>query len=387
VEQAYDVIIAGGSVSGLFAAREIASRGHSVLVLEEDSEIGTPEHCGGLVSIDAMRHLGVVPRSSTIQNQVRAAKICSPSKSFQLNTAEQRVVVIERREFDKQVAFQSTRAGANIRTKCSLLGTKYTADSPDECFRLMTSDSRLQCQYLVDARGIASLVQNDRSGILIAAQYEVCAPWIQKDTVIVEFDSIKYPGFFAWIIPIGEGRGKVGVAGRNINAARSIASYLANRGNQYSVIRKIFAPIWVKGPIDEFVNGRTITVGDAAGQTKPTTAGGIYTCGLAGIYAGRAISEAIERKDDGYLSDYPKNWIRLFGKEFRNMALFRKVLERLDNNSLDKIFSNITPGDMDRVSENGDFDFHAISVRKLLGVAGLKIFSTLLDNEARRLLQ
>jgi hypothetical protein len=69
------------------------------------------------------------------------------------------------------------------------------------------------------------------------------------------------------------------------------------------------------------------------------------------------------------------------------MALFRKVLERLDNNSLDMIFSNITPGDMDRVSENGDFDFHAISVRKLLGVTGLKIFRTLLDNEARRLLQ
>ena len=64
MEQAYDVIIAGGSVSGLFAAREIAFRGHSVLVLEEDSEIGTPEHCGGLVSIDAMRNLGVVPRSS-----------------------------------------------------------------------------------------------------------------------------------------------------------------------------------------------------------------------------------------------------------------------------------------------------------------------------------
>jgi digeranylgeranylglycerophospholipid reductase len=49
----YDVVIAGGSVSGLLAAREIAGGGLSVAVLEEDAEIGTPEHCGGLVSISA----------------------------------------------------------------------------------------------------------------------------------------------------------------------------------------------------------------------------------------------------------------------------------------------------------------------------------------------
>ena len=69
----YDVVVAGGSVSGLLAAREIASRGHSVLVIEEDSEIGTPEHCGGLVSLDAIRKLGILPRNNTIQNQVKAA--------------------------------------------------------------------------------------------------------------------------------------------------------------------------------------------------------------------------------------------------------------------------------------------------------------------------
>ena len=50
----YDVVIAGGSVAGLFCAREIARNGHSVLVLEEDYEIGTPEHCGGLVSLSAL---------------------------------------------------------------------------------------------------------------------------------------------------------------------------------------------------------------------------------------------------------------------------------------------------------------------------------------------
>ncbi|MGI0009401.1 MAG: NAD(P)/FAD-dependent oxidoreductase [Nitrosopumilaceae archaeon] len=53
----YEVIIAGGSVSGLLCAREIARLGHSVLVIEEDHEIGTPEHCGGVVSISGIEEL------------------------------------------------------------------------------------------------------------------------------------------------------------------------------------------------------------------------------------------------------------------------------------------------------------------------------------------
>ena len=41
----FDVVIAGGSVAGLLCAREISSEGFSVLVIEEDYEIGTPEPC------------------------------------------------------------------------------------------------------------------------------------------------------------------------------------------------------------------------------------------------------------------------------------------------------------------------------------------------------
>ena len=37
---AYDVIVVGGSVSGLLAAREAAAGGLTVAVLEEDSEVG-----------------------------------------------------------------------------------------------------------------------------------------------------------------------------------------------------------------------------------------------------------------------------------------------------------------------------------------------------------
>jgi digeranylgeranylglycerophospholipid reductase len=67
------------------------------------------------------------------------------------------------------------------------------------------------------------------------------------------------------------------------------------------------------------------------------------------------------------------------------MVLFRKFLERLDNTALDLIFSNIDSEAMDTISRTGDFDFHSVSIRKILSITGMKIFKTMAGNEYRRL--
>ncbi len=375
----YDVVVAGGSVAGLLCAREIATQNHSVLVIEEDYEIGTPEHCGGLVSMSAMDEIGIIPMRATLDNKIRSARIISPSgKDFTLDARPQQVIVLDRREFDKQIAHQVKVNGAEIRVRTSL--KEITKKG------VRTSDGEITCKIIVDARGASPLINKDPTGALQSAQYEVYADWIDKERVEVYLDQKKYPGFFAWIIPTRRDEAKVGVAGRGINAAIVLEDFLRQKGS-YSTVRKIFAPIWIKGPIKEFVKGNIVTVGDAAGQAKPTTAGGIYSSGLGGMLGGRAISRFLETGRESRLQEYQEEWSDKFGKEFGQMLLARSLLERLDNKSIDELFESITPQVLNEISKDGSFDFHTTSVAKLLGVKGsVKAVQAILGNELRRLL-
>ena len=376
----YDVVIAGGSVAGLSCAREIASKGFSVLVIEEDYEIGTPEHCGGLVSIAGLEELGVIPFRKTFDHMIESAKVTAPNgNNFTINSKKQKVIEISRRELDKQIAFQAQKNGAVIKVRTSF---QEITDSG-----IRTNDEKIDCKIFVDARGVSSLIHKDRTGIISSAQYEIYADWIKKGKVEVIFDQEKYPGFFAWIIPSNEGKGKVGLAGRGINVAEVLDEILKEKGT-HSTIRKIFAPIWIKGPIENFIDGKTVIIGDAAGQAKPTTAGGIFTSGMGGVYAGQAISKFLETNDQNDLEEYQKRWKTRFGKEFDKQLLARKLLERIDNQTINKLFESITPEIIKDISEKDDFDFHTSSIIKLLGMKGsIKTAQTLIGGELKKLLR
>jgi flavin-dependent dehydrogenase len=83
----YDVVVAGGSIAGLLCAREIAENKNTVLVIEEDYEIGTPEHCGGLVSIKGLEKLGIIPFRKTFDHLIESAIIYAPNgNNFSINS-------------------------------------------------------------------------------------------------------------------------------------------------------------------------------------------------------------------------------------------------------------------------------------------------------------
>jgi geranylgeranyl reductase family protein len=380
----YDVIVAGGSISGLLCAREIASNGLSVLVLEQNAEIGTPEHCGGVVSLPGLKNLGIIPDSTILQNFVSIARINSPSAFFELHMKSQNVVVVDRRSLDKHVAKLAYNYGAEIRTRCSF---KSIIEHQSHQYLIKTSGQDISCEYFVDARGLGCLKSEPAKGILSSAQFEVYAPWIESDMIEVTIDNSKYPGYFAWIIPTGDGKGKVGVAGRGINGESTLQMYMNSKGKNFSVVRKIFAPIWVGGSIESFVRNRTLIIGDAAGQTKPTTAGGIYTCGFGGILAGRAICNAVKLNDDLELGNYETEWRSKFQKEFNMMRIIRMFFERLDNKSIDEIFFALSRNRIDEIANFGDFDFHSSALSLVFGTKIVPwIAKSFISSEFRKLI-
>lgn len=340
------------------------------------------------MSIAGIRNLGIVPDANTVENnKIKRAKISSPSRYFEIDAEKQRVVVLNRRSLDKQIAFQAQKNGAEIRVKCSM--RSLAKDSSNYIVR--TNEGDLTCNYFVDARGVSSIISRSREGILQSAQYEIFAPWIEGDTIEVAFDSERYPGFFAWIIPTGQGKGKVGVAGRHINAGDALRSYIDSKG-KCSVVRKVYASIWVGGPLQNFVSERMLLVGDAAGQSKPTTAGGIYSCGMGGVLAGRALVEEVTAKSNPQrrrlIEQYETNWLSAFKSEFDKMQLARRLMERLDNKAIDELVSAVSPKTVEEASKYGDFDFHSTAIAKMLGSkAAAKIAKTILGNELRKLLE
>ena len=96
-----DVVIAGGSISGLLCARELSQNNHNITILEEHDKIGVPEKCDGLISVNALSSLGVIPNKKTIQNKITGARFFSPSgKLIDIDSSNLDIIVLDRKEFE-----------------------------------------------------------------------------------------------------------------------------------------------------------------------------------------------------------------------------------------------------------------------------------------------
>jgi len=365
----YDVIVIGAGIIGNFISRELSVLGHSVGVIEKKPDAGHKICCTGIISNECLDLL-TVP-ASIIQNKIHSARIFSPSgKCISLNRSHTQAYVLNRPAMDKYIAGSARDRGAEYHFNTMAIDLKYY----DDCIGVICSGTKgaleLKSRVAVIAAGFANSLTLD-AGLgkidryAMAAQTEVEIEDNIDEIEIYSGNEIA-PGFFAWLVPAGHSLAKVGLLCRQ-NPAKFISAFLqklADEGKTGRLLHAVdYAMIPLK-PLRKTFANRVVVVGDAAGQVKPTTGGGIYFGLLSACEAIKVLNKALmfENLSEKYLSLYQKQWHRILSRELTIDYWAHRFYQKLNDDQIDHIFDIIERyGIHDTLLASPDitFDWHS----------------------------
>ncbi len=365
-----DVIVVGAGPAGSLAARQLARKGHSVLLLEEHSDVGQPVHCAGLIGIEGLRTNGIIPHSNVVLQQVRRSVFHSPSGAqLTLDKGEPHAFVLHRGRLDQQIAKEAQAAGATLQ-----LETRVTKIRREHDTMLLHITERgktrreLRTHLVVNAEGINAqlmkpfnLPRPKRAYMLPALQYEVSNVSLPTDTVHLFFDTQLAKDFFAWLIPLDAQHARVGLATANKQAPSALDKFLKNchliAGAK--IDKRYGGIVYSGGPSARTIAERFVNIGDAAGQTKATTGGGVVAGGACAIMAASSIHQALQGESYNHkeLQRYERRWKRSWGRQLHLMSLLRRLINTLTNEELDRLFNSLQHSRARQIIEDyGDID-------------------------------
>ena len=395
----YDVIVVGGGPIGSTAARYAKLNGiERVLVIEENASIGTPVQCAGLLSVAALKETDIDPNSSFVYNAVKGAKVYPPSgKQLKIVGKETKAYVVSRKMFDRKIAEMAADAGAEYLMKAQAVGLKDvvfaddTGDSNYKALEVLHAGvlKTFYAKVIIAADGVKSSVskfaglepcEKVLSGIQIEVNYKT------EDKEFVEmFVGKEAPGFFAWSIPVSENISRIGLAVDpesvqklpETSDGQPVANdYLNNLLTNPVILEKMQSghtdfvvggiPI---GPMKKTYAAGLMVVGDAAGQCKPVSGGGIYTGAVAAKIAVIVAAEAIAENDfsEKKMSEYEKRWKKELGREFDIGMRAHDYRMKLTDEEMDKLIDALNdPEILDLITEYGDMDRPSVLIQKFV---------------------
>ena len=370
----HDVIVVGAGVAGSQAALEASRNGSKVLLLEEHAQVGIPSHCSGVVSLNGLSLLGVKPHPSFTQRMIRGAKFYPPKGEPVVVRKEEPVaVIINRARFDQYLAKEAASNGVELQTKTRV--SKFERYPQGNAGLSVQDGPRFTTKIVVDASGAGSrlpeqagLETPDWAQLLPGLQYELGDTVNQGDIVELFFGSHRAPGFFAWGIPTGDHTARVGLASRNGNVKRLLDELVTENWPRSKVEATKSGSVLVSGPIDKCWSENFLVTGDAAGQVKQTTGGGIIIGGYSGMLAGRAAAKAAQAKQEErwrLLMEYDQEWRKKFASDLRRMGLARRLFAGLSDETLSRLFE-VLGEDVSEIEELGDMDFQGKLISRML---------------------
>lgn len=294
--------------------------------------------------------------------------------------AKTQAVMVARPDFDRALAKTAAEHGAEYILATTIENISALRD------RVILEGVRGVKAFTIEARSVAvasgfspGLVAKLGSGnikdFVIGIQAEVES---SVSGVEIYLGSRFAPGFFAWLAPSRPGKALAGLMARRDPASclSKFLSFLASSGKIVSADVEFGRGLIPLQPPKRTYGDRFIVLGDAAGQVKPLTGGGIHYSLICADIAAEVLDKCLEqdRLTARDLAAYERCWRKRIGRDIRLGSWVRRLYERLDDSHVERLFGiAVSTGFLRALldSEDINFDSHGQVVIKALGHAAL----------------
>ena len=366
-----DVLVIGAGPAGSSAAKHAALNGAEVLMIDKKSEIGVPKRCAEGVSKEGLKQLGIEPNPRWITKELSGVRMVSPNGTDVILDEDKVKLpeagyILERKVFDKFMAMDAARAGAQIMVKTLATGLKREGDRVIVSAEHMDHEFEIQAKIIIAADGPESRVGR-WAGLKTGTKpknMESCAQFEMVNVEMKEPDCIEFhfgsvaPGGYAWIFPKGDDLANVGLGILNTLTEKTAYQHLlefvdnnpATQNAQPVELNIGGDP--VGGVIKDLVADNVLVVGDAAGMVNPLTGGGITSGMTGGRIAGEVAAKAV--RDEAWSAKDMKEYKKLCQEEvadsFKKYLKTKEYLLSLSDEELDSIAEAFQETDFDVIN-------------------------------------
>lgn len=331
--QTFDAVVVGGGPAGATAARDLAQRGYSVLLLDR---AGRVKPCGGAIPPRLIKDFEI-PDDLLVAKALSARMVAPSSARVDIPIENGFVGMVDRDQFDEWLRARAADAGAVrrigtfehlTRDEDGLSVVHYAART-----RAGNKDAHAECvraRAVVGADGAKSAVGRaagvpgaERSDYCFAYHEIIRVPQVKPagydgSRCDVFYNGKLSPDFYGWVFPhgdtlsVGTGSADKGFSLRGaVGDLRRIAGL---EGGE--VLRREGAPLPMR-PLKKWDNGQDVVlVGDAAGVVAPASGEGIYYAMCSAQLAAEAVHAFLQTGDASALKSARQRFMKLHGTVF-----------------------------------------------------------------------
>ncbi len=371
----FDFIIVGAGPIGSYLTKSLVKEGFSVGIFERKKEIGEGVICSGIVGKDAYDKFNL-PEKAIIR-KISSLKVFSPSLiELQYSKEEPFAYIADRKIFDKELFEKALEGGAESFLQSKVFDIEREKDKILIKYSENGRESKKSARCIVLASG-TNFSLHEKIGVS-APEKILWGNRVQASggngNGSVEVYILSKPDLssFGWIIPLN-GHTRIGALSHK-SSQETLKSLIYKSNGRFKVnmdtIEK--API-ACGNSNKIFGERVIAVGEAAGQVKTTTGGGIYY-GLIGASIAKEVLIKAAKTNNfsaNTLSEYENVWKGRMGDEIKNGIMVRNMASKITPRLVDNVFDFLkkSPSIKQELENKFCFDYHQDIIK-----SGVKFF-------------